>query len=319
MQAWLLMLRTVNQMDRTNEITHMADAAAFEDTDRLKTYLAQQLSRGRLALVLGAGISTGFGLPNWDELTSEVARDCGFSPPPGLSNEDIGDGLLKHCGYDEAKFAATVRRALYGTPRFSMHDLVGKPLLVALGALAMASLRGSVSKILSFNFDDLLEKYLGYHGYVAESVGKMPYWASAADVRVFHLHGILPSDPDGAASPIVFTQSQYDRIIGKSECVWRRVALDLICSNTCLFIGLSGRDNNLKSILTEACPVHPATVRGDAFWGVHFSDSVSDPMRDTWHTRGVSQITVSSYADVPTYLLDVCQRAAEACRAHRGL
>jgi hypothetical protein len=306
-------------MDRKNEITHMADAAAFEDADTLKTYLAQQLSRGRLALVLGAGISMGFGLPNWDVLTAEVARDCGFTPPPGISNEDVGDGMLRHLGDDEVKFAAAVRRGLYGTLRFSMQDLVGKPLLVALGALTMASQRGSVSKILSFNFDDLLEKYLGYHGYVVESVGKMPYWASAADVRVFHPHGILPSDPDRTASPIVFTQGQYDRIVGKADYVWRRLALDLICSNTCLFIGLSGRDNNLKSILTEAHPVHPATVRGDAFWGVRFSDRVTDPMRDTWYTRGVGQISVARYEEVPAYLLEVCQRAAEASRAHRGL
>ena len=261
----------------------------------------------------------GFGLPNWDVLTSAVAGDSGFVPPSGLSNEDIGDGILRHCGDDEVRFAGLVREAFYRTARFSMQDLVGKPLLVALGALTMASSRGSVNNVLSFNFDDLLERYLSYHGYLVQSIGNMPYWASVADVRVFHPHGLLPSDPARSGSPIVFTQSQYDRIVGKAEHVWRRSTLDVICSNTCVFIGLSGRDNNLKSILTEARPAHPATARGDAFLGVRFSDSASDSMRNMWQTRGVSQITVASYEDLPTYLLDVCQRAEDISRIHKGL
>jgi len=306
-------------MDRINEITRMADPGAFDNPETVKSFLAQQLSRSRLTLVLGAGVSMGFGLPNWDVLTQSLVDDSGYVLKPGLSNEDTGDGLLKHCGNDEVLFAEKIRKALYADAHFAMQDLVGTPLLVALGALTMASSRGSVNSVLSFNFDDLLERYLSYHGYLVESVGRMPYWESAADVRVFHLHGILPSDPTRVGSPVVFTQSQYDRIVGKSEHAWRRMALQVMSSNTCIFVGLSGRDNNLKSILTEVKPVHPATVRGDAYWGFRFSDSTGDPMYDTWCTRGVSQVTVPSYSDVPTYLLDICERAAEMSRAHKGL
>ena len=187
------------------KLSRMADPASFEQPG-VETFLAAQLRAGRLSLVLGAGASFGFSLPNWETLTTRAAAGCGCTLTAGQSLELQAEDVWRACEKDDPRFSEVVRRALYDDFAFKTDfaALAENPLMRALGAMAMPSQRGSVSKILSFNFDDLLERYLEYSGFVVNSVAEEPSWDSASDVSVYHLHGLLPSDRSRESTPIVF-------------------------------------------------------------------------------------------------------------------
>lgn len=296
-------------------LSKMQDIGAWKSSGRLQEFLAQQLSAGRLALVLGAGVLHGFGLPDWDQLTERAFAAKGVSRPSGVDNETAADTLLaRHCNNDDMDFARTISEALYGGVDLSMNGLRRRDILAAIGSLMMASTRGSVSRVITFNFDDLLERYLAYHGHYVESISVVPAWDSRVDSRVYHVHGLLPSDSKAdIPGPIVMAQLHYDRIVGKNDVAWRMTMLDVMRANTCVFIGLSGRDKNLLSVLSDVKPVHSSVKTHDAFWGVRLAKS-GDALKDAWELRGVYQLEFSDYGEYPDWLFALCQAASEMWR-----
>jgi hypothetical protein len=148
-------------------------------------------------------------------------------------------------------------------------------------------------------------------GFDVKSIASMPSWSGRSDVYVYHPHGILPQkSKEEVKSGIVFAQIHYDRIVGKSGNLWRQQLLSILQSNTCLFIGLSGADNNLKSILSEVKESH-ACMAKHVYWGVRFSTDINDPRKVIWEERGVYQQTLENYGKLPSWLFEICQRATQ--------
>lgn len=298
------------------DLSRKRDPSFFEERSNVVSLLADQLLHGRLCLVLGAGVSCAIGLAGWAELTAHAATKASVDAPAGVPNEIIGQNILARCGNDRMKFAVLIREALYDKYDSSLRGLLTHPLLVAIGTLCMGSGRGNVRHALTFNYDDLLEQYLRYYGFILESVDLVPSWESRSDVRVYHPHGLLPSNlQTPIRNPIVFAQSDYDEVVGVASNAWRRAQLNLLASHSAIFIGLSGADQNLTSVLGEVKKIHASTARHDAFWGVRFSDRADDPFKEIWKTHGVYQLTVPQYDDVPGWLLDICQEAATRAAA----
>jgi hypothetical protein len=300
------------------ELTLLRDRDFYESDARLQTFLGSQLYRGRLAVILGAGVSLQFDLPGWTELVRRVAVAAGTAVPAGLENalEDAAEVILtKSFKGDRPLFAAAVREALYEKCDVSFAALRRNNLLAALAALVMTSSRGSMSGVVTFNFDDVLETYLTYHGFDVEAVAGMPTWSSRTDVRVYHPHGLLPLDRTADVTPLVFTRRDFDAVVGKTEAIWRQVLLAVMRSSTCLFLGLSGADANLTSLLDDingredVKATHPARLRGDLFWGVRFTES-TDSRLVTWENRGVFNVVLPTYDDLPDWLFSIAQRAA---------
>lgn len=306
-------------MSSSARLSKMQDIGAWRNVARLREFLAEQLSGGRLALVLGAGLLHGFGLPDWDLLTEKAFGEKRAPRPPGVDNETAADTLLrKHCGDNEMDFAQTVRAALYHGVDLSMDALRKRDILAAVASLMMASVRGSVRHVITFNFDDLLERYLAYYGHYTESISSVPAWDSRADSRVYHPHGLLPSDmSQPVPGAIVMAQMHFDRIVGKSELAWRATMLEVMRGNTCVFIGVSGRDKNLSSVLLDVKAAHSSAETHDPFWGVRLARK-DDPMRDTWEGRGVFQCELESYDELPSWLFTLCQAASEKWRSRFG-
>jgi hypothetical protein len=291
----------------------MQSIDGYNDHISLKDFLADQLLHGRLALVLGAGASMGFGLPNWDILTERIFEDLHVARDVNMDNEMSAELLLaKHFNKDKMKFANAVRKALYREFNTTSSSMLKNEFLIAIGSLTMASTRGSIKKVISFNYDDLLETYLGFHGFSFRSIPTVPMWEGNEDISVFHPHGLLPIDSrKEIPRSIVYTLKDYDEITGKDADGFRSILLNMFQSNTCLFIGLSGQDRNLTSILSEVEKRHISKKTEHIFWGIRFSDNIDDPYKIIWNERGIFQCTLSDYKDLPSWLLDICQIAAE--------
>lgn len=281
--------------------------------DAIDDFLADQLISRRIALVLGAGVSQGAGLPNWQELVHRLYESKGIVPDPALSPEKASEDFYsKYYNDKDKEFAGLVRDVLYIGTKLDPTSLGRSPLLNAIGAILTASTRGSAGCAITFNYDDLLESHLRYRGFVVNAVYELPAWNKATDMLVLHAHGYLPSEKSLATSKgIVLTRMDYDRVIGKSDDIWNQRMLDIFRSHTCIFIGLSGDDARLTSLLSTTKDHHRSCLDKHAFWGVRAVASDADLTNGTWTDRGVYCRSLGSYDDIPNWLFNICRLAAK--------
>ena len=171
----------------------LTTTSQFEDDATLSDYLADELRSSRLALVLGAGLSTPFGFPDWGALIDGCCSKVGIQiPTPRPDNRDLADEVRVTCKGQDA-YLDIVQKQLYAGRSVSMEMLTANRTLSAIAALAMSSVRGAVGNVITYNFDDLLELYLSYHGFKIQLVSDVPSWNERADIRILHPHGFLPS------------------------------------------------------------------------------------------------------------------------------
>ena len=84
---------------------------------------------------------------------------------------------------------------------------------------------------------------------------------------------------------------------------------------TCLFVGLSGDDSNLDSMLVEAQESHASKLENTCYWGVKFSAADDAVERQLWQDRGVYYQLVKDYKDdMPSFIFEICQHAAEMAK-----
>jgi hypothetical protein len=292
-------------------VSRMQMRSFYDDYPAVQKYLAEQLKKEQLAIFLGSGVSKAFGLPLWDDLLDTAFARKSATRPDKLSNEDAAEYLLLDIfKEDQEGFHKALREALYEHVNISgiRDQLRHSPMLQALASLFIRSNRGSVRNVVTFNFDDLLESYLTDGGYFVQQVLTAPPWTENSDVRVFHPHGILPIDDTRPFTDVVIAQIHFDRMVGNKNNAWRTAMLSILSSHTCMFLGLSGADASLTSLLAETKDIHPATARKDLFWGFRFSDNDNDPRRSKWEHRGVAQITMQ-YDELPEWLRAVARLA----------
>lgn len=289
----------------------------WETEETVDAFLASELSRGRLALVLGAGASFGFNLPSWDDLVSRLYRGKKEPlPTSGTATEKADFLRRKHFGNDRSAFAQFVRECLYqGIASLQDDVLLKSKLLQAIGAMLSKSARGTATTTISFNFDNILELYLEVLGLVVTSIDTAPAWNTRSDVEILHPHGLLPyGSPAGISkNGIVFTASDYLEVIGDKPEPWNSRMTQVLNSNTCIFLGLSGSDDRLMSLLQQVHKNHPAVMReGHLNWAVRTTKKSDDEItRDKWTAKGVALRLFDDYSELPSWLLSICSRAAK--------
>lgn len=294
------------------KLSSMSGPDDWDDAEKLKKLLATRLSKRRVSLFLGAGVSAALKLPNWTQLIDNAYNAAGESRKRAPNNTRDADTLAGKPPFkgDPIAFAELIRKALYAG--FSINSLRTdeNPMLSALGAMVMSSIRGSAVSVVTFNYDDLLETYLRWRGFVVDSVSSLPAWNSATDVTVLHPHGWLPSNlKTPVTSKIVLTQKDYDRIVGDAKNLWHQRMTDIMLSTTPIFVGLSGNDQNLTQMLTYVEDKHPS-VGMDHYWGIRFTGK-GDENGDIWTSRGVKSFELPNNEAIPPFFMDICRYAAE--------
>lgn len=294
-------------------ISHLATEGFWCQADNIDSFVAAKLCSGGTALVLGAGASHGFNLPDWSSLVSGL-RGSRPAPMPPVSLERQADELfINQFSRDRMAFARAVRGKLYEAARAHPDFLLKSELLQAVAAFVTSSLRGKGGSVINFNFDDILETYLKLLGFIVRSVTVVPAWASKSDVVVYHPHGLLPMKDDRAITNIVFTSSDFDEVVGRPS-EWN-ISMSAVMTTTFpIFIGLSGNDARLRSLLLEVRDRHPATqIDGSKYWGVRPTPASADQYEiEKWREWGIVPRIMNSYSDIPAWLLSICQRAAGA-------
>ncbi|KQQ61166.1 hypothetical protein ASF69_01710 [Rhizobium sp. Leaf311] len=219
---------------------HLTNRALNVQVDHLR-----QLNRhGKLSVFVGAGISQGCGLPGWDQLIERVSsRIPKKSLRFELSAIDKLDNVTKTRVIREllgTRFVYDVGQSLYETT----HDLSEAVTAVALlGA----------DRICTYNFDDILEEALtvegvGFHSFTP---GR-PVNSNYGGVNVYHVHGLLPSGAsleECKEIEIVFDETDFNQLYSDPYSWANLIQLSMLMSSSCLFVGCSVRDPNLRRLL----------------------------------------------------------------------
>jgi len=292
----------------------------WKQSEKVLDYLARRAVDNQLVLVLGAGASMGCGLPSWGALVSAAHEFAGEQMPDGTNEARAAENLSSKLPGGAEEFAKLVGRALYsvknqGTGTYEAFDeslLLKNELLSAISALVMLSCRRGHGTVITYNFDDLLETYLAERGIFAYPHIEQPSWFYNEDVSVLHPHGFASRRPSmfPSSKTITFTALDFDRQTGQQSNPWRAKLLGLLQSSTPLFIGLSGEDPNLRSVLAEVKETHVSRTLGHPFWGVRLCAN-DDANVSTWENRAVWCERVENYKAIPKLLMSICKRSAE--------
>lgn len=288
----------------------MLSQDAWKDRGQVVDHLAKELTRGRLALFLGAGVSQFYGLPSWTVLVDRMCELHGEPHVvPGAEVTKIGALKAKYYKGQPARFIKDVKQALFQGISVDFGKIRQNDLLAAIGALLLASKRGSASEIITLNYDDLVELYLEYHGLVTRAVGHELHWDSNADVTVYHPHGLLSLDPDRIdTETLVFGTADYHDIM-RPESVWRSKLLTILRTHTTIYVGLSGSDAHLQALLADVHKSHAINRDRIAYHGVRFSTGPEDDIAVVLRDYGVETLTLASWEELAPFLFEICQVA----------
>lgn len=272
--------------------------------------LAKFLFSGKLLLVIGAGASYDVGVPLWDGLLSKLYSGVGMRRDKKSSFGDQAELLResRHYKGNEKKFRNDIQTILYKNVKVDFKDLNKSNLLQAIGAIVMSSTRGSSSKIINFNFDNILELYLGYYGFTLNSTADERHWDFNSDVQILHTHGFIPSTKGKHFNKhdLIFDTEDFISRISDNLHPWNQKMNVLMSNHFCLFIGLSGKDMALTKLLMNAKKNH--AIRR-SFWGVSIHDSSDRNLKLKWEKHGVKVLKMG-YKELPDFLFGVCQEAA---------
>lgn len=225
-----------------------------------------------LVLCLGAGVSIPYGLPDWNTLlqelllttlseSSQVTDDKAdalaklytavFAPNPLIAARYLATYYRKRSNQPLA-FESAIRDVLYRNVQSGAHA----ELFSEIRRLSTAHRNDPIlNSVITYNFDDLLERSLcdfdrAFPFKAVFSVGDNP---SPAELPIYHVHGYLPSQGNLTKKhSIAFSDDQYHE---QYQDVYRwsnMVQIMKFKDNTCLFVGTSFTDPNLRRLLDIA-------------------------------------------------------------------
>jgi NAD-dependent SIR2 family protein deacetylase len=284
----------------------------FENREALISFLSELLARGQIALFLGAGISEAMSLPDWDGLLESCFETKELQRPTQFNFKRQAEILrTKFYKDDNLGFEKFIKEELYKNVDPSFTNLNKLKALVAISSLVMASRRGFISEVVTFNWDNLLELFLSYHGFVVNSIIEPRHWSKQADVTIIHPHGYLPYNSSKFSENIIFDQKSYSKIQGDPTNLFNQKILTIMRSNFSIFIGLSGEDDNLDSLVETCSNEHIAKREQIPFWGITFNTNSEDLSIPIWKDRGIFPQIISDYEeDMPSFLFQICQQSA---------
>lgn len=298
--------------------------------------LADSLLNGTLVLFLGAGVSFGASLPGWRNLIKSMREDKGLSNDKlGASPDALQDAAdeveMMFFPNNKKGFAEFVREHLYKDVHLD-ESLLSDRTLIALVALMTGSRRGSVNRVVTLNFDCILEWYLSLYGLIPRVVVQPPALEGGEDVRIYHPHGFLPhKDLPTDSNNLVMSNfvtlglKEINKRLGDISDDWSALLRHILTSGTALFVGLSERsfrDPALRPWLEYAanknlkrCPELPT-----GFWVLKLEDEEKSEqeiefIEQSFLASRIVPLRQQNVEGIPALLLQVCQKAAQRIAA----
>lgn len=219
--------------------------------------LKKVLSSHRLTFICGAGVSVASGVPKWDNLLAGMLDHIFAGGEKKVTAEELLQTMKQSSNLITGKylkllladdFEKSVKQQLYAGLK---QGYLETPMLKAIAALARPKDFGiRLESIITFNFDDLIEKRLSRDGIAHRSVWTEGQAHNPKELPVYHVHGFLPNTDGDPISPhLVFSEESYHSQFIDPYSWSNLCLLNALSSNVCLFVGLSLSDPNLRRLL----------------------------------------------------------------------
>lgn len=219
--------------------------------------LQKSYSKGEIILYCGAGTSFNSNIPTWKELLYNIFVD--IYSTEDLLNIDLNafyETIDKYCGISLPILARYLKNELGGSfeenvtkQLYKKINYDGNELVAAITELCKPKFdQGRIKSIITTNFDDVLER-----NFEKERISTISIYNDSQQpgnlFPIYHVHGYLPNDAQATKSELVFSEDIYHDQFYLPYKWQNLVQLDAFNHNSCLFIGISFTDPNLRRLL----------------------------------------------------------------------
>ena len=181
------------------------------------------------------------------------------------------------------------------------------PILKAIVELAHPkNSDGRLESIITFNFDDLIEKALANHGIDCASIWKEGQICRPDQLPVFHVHGFLPNQEELDSPNLVFSEESYHSQFNDPYSWANLTQLNSFSTDVCLFIGISLSDPDLRRLLdiiwgkNHACKHYIIMKKSDR---KSKTDEIANMLfEQDAYLLGLNVIWCSEFSEIPDIL-----------------
>ena len=287
-------------------------------------HLREQKRLKRFGLVFGAGISTDFGFPSWNELVNRIAKDKRVNGHKMIAKAgnhssvsqilyqnyrakalaELPEGFDQYDrlhSYLQAGWHRIIHDALYADVPNNINELQNRdPYLKEFINIIKES-----PLTVNYNFDDTLQTLLSESRTEDERKKKRGFrtvWSADIQLHaqngvIYHPNGYLPRDfRERPSDDLIFLENTFgDQLIESAAGHYAALAYHL-SQNTILFVGLSLEDSTLKHLLRRNAKLHP----GHVHYYIHF---LQDPdALDDEHRRAIRDANFEVYNLITLFL-----------------
>ncbi len=230
--------------------------------------------KGNCTLFIGAGVSMDAGLDGWGgmllKMKNKILQEDQSLKDSVIKNKDIKD-VKKDVCYNstivEARYLKTLSKAKKNEIDYVREIIISKEpkeskLINSIVKLVYYKLKdkengnSKVKRIITYNYDDLLEFHISKEGYLKpQSLFDGNDYIDENHFPILHVHGIIQNYYKAMpymGSKIVLSEESYHDLYNQPYS-WANVEqMHALRSSTCFFIGLSMSDPNLRRLLEVA-------------------------------------------------------------------
>ncbi|HXU99609.1 MAG TPA: SIR2 family protein, partial [Caulobacteraceae bacterium] len=192
----------------------------------------------------------------------------------------------------------------------------GEVIIPICQAFLMGRSPSGVSNIVTYNFDNALERALARLGVkdVLSVFSEQTYRVRSASLKIFHPHGFLPHEEDDPAGEIsnqsatIFSERGYNEQFNQTWN-WQNLAqLQQFTTTTCLFVGLSLADPNIRRLLDQARRHVPPTPLAHVSIQRPSGTKLLDNFLEVdLASLGVATLWVSDYDQIPALIEEIAR------------
>jgi hypothetical protein len=234
--------------------------------------LAQALRSRACVLFVGAGLSTGAGLPGWNQLIEQLARALDVDPAARVDHLDLAQWYLEHFGKERLGELLKTTFGGAGKPTLAHYLLMGLPL----------------RHVITTNYDQLLEQTL-------DALKRHPLpvvhqedvvHTGGAGVYVVKLHGDVQQPED-----IVLCREDYQTFF-ENRPAMSLLLEGLLLNQTFFFVGYSLRDPNFQQLFSRIARMLSEARRPAFATSFEARGTTADYLRKQWRQQQLELIAI---------------------------
>lgn len=233
--------------------------------------------RGNLTIVLGAGVSISFGLPDWRTLLSRLLDERLIEKKKyseiikqliGLisSNNLITSNHIRNLykSSNDIEFHNLLKRNLYKNYDKNAAQtlfLEIANLIPDINKFNDYSTEHNINSIITYNYDDIFQQTVRepHTSFKFKTIYKQGQKCQKDYLPIYHVHGYLPvEDETFEMNDLVLLESSYHEQYADTFKWNNIVQYNAFLNQNCLFIGISLQDPNLRRLLYMAAKNNPS-------------------------------------------------------------